>query len=127
LRESTVALKDAPAAPPCPEHEARFRASLAEDLNVPSALAAVWDCVKSGAAPGERLALLRLAEEVLALGLFEAEAAAELDASERELLQERANARKNKDFGLADRLRKELSARGILVEDGKDGQKWRRK
>ncbi len=51
-----------------------------------------------------------------------------LTLEEENLFQARQNARRNKDYELADRLRKELEARGIILEDTKDGQTtWRRK
>jgi len=40
---------------------------------------------------------------------------------------ERNNARKNKDFALADKLRKELEAAGVIIEDSKEGTTWRKK
>ncbi len=43
-----------------------------------------------------------------------------------DLLEKRAQARKEKNFSESDRLRGELEARGILVKDTKDGQSWRR-
>ena len=44
-----------------------------------------------------------------------------------ELLEERSAARKAKDFAASDRLRDKLAAIGVLVEDGRDGQRWRLK
>ncbi len=49
----------------------RFADSLADDLDLPGALDAVWDGLKPGAlSPGSRAGLLRLADPVLGLGLF---------------------------------------------------------
>ena len=42
------------------------------------------------------------------------------------LLEERAAARAARDFAASDRLRDELAARGVTVEDTRDGQRWRR-
>ena len=42
------------------------------------------------------------------------------------LLDERAAARAARDFAASDRLRDELAARGVTVEDTRDGQRWRR-
>ncbi|MCH7977781.1 MAG: cysteine--tRNA ligase [Acidobacteria bacterium] len=42
-------------------------------------------------------------------------------------LQERTAARRQRNFALADRIRDELSAAGILIEDTKDGMRWKRK
>ncbi|HZP11180.1 MAG TPA: cysteine--tRNA ligase [Nevskiaceae bacterium] len=42
------------------------------------------------------------------------------------LIARRADARKAKNFAESDRIRDELKSKGVLVEDGKDGQRWRR-
>src|SRR5690606_13402245 len=41
------------------------------------------------------------------------------------LLAQRLDARRNKQWAESDRIRDDLKARGVLVEDGKDGQRWR--
>ncbi|MDD5628737.1 MAG: cysteine--tRNA ligase [Elusimicrobia bacterium] len=127
LREAAVALKDAPAAPACAEHLAAFRAALEDDLNLPGALAAAWGCVHSPAPAGAKRAFLEEAEQVLALGLFKDEARDALPPELQALLERRAAARAAKDFKLSDELRRELDSRGVLVEDTKQGQRWRRK
>ncbi|MEE8444309.1 MAG: cysteine--tRNA ligase, partial [Alphaproteobacteria bacterium] len=42
------------------------------------------------------------------------------------LVQERTDARKNKDFATSDRIRDELAEQGIVLEDGPEGTTWRR-
>jgi cysteinyl-tRNA synthetase len=111
--------------------EAAFRAALDEDLETSRALAAVFGLVgeanrrlEAGTfAPADAasaLGLLRLADEVLGLGL--GDLAPELDPEVERLLAERAAARARKDFAASDRLRDALHARGVLVKDTKDGQ-----
>ncbi|HTB34724.1 MAG TPA: cysteine--tRNA ligase, partial [bacterium] len=59
------------------------------------------------------------------LDLLKGEAApAALSAEAQALLQERADARARKDFAASDRLRDALAGLGVLVKDGKDGQRW---
>jgi len=41
------------------------------------------------------------------------------------LLAERADARKRKDFATSDRIRDELAARGVIIEDGPQGARWK--
>jgi cysteinyl-tRNA synthetase len=127
LRESAALLAAEPEKPACAEELAAFEAALADDLNAPAALSVVWDALKKNEIPaGARAAFLRKVEEVFALGLFtrdKLEIAPEVQA----LIDRRAKARQDRDFKLSDDLRKELDAQGILVEDTKQGQKWRKK
>ncbi len=114
--------------------DAAFGAALDDDLNVSAGLAAVFDLVRdlnrridartlSTADARGALAGLRSIDEVLAV-LPNADE--EVDPDGRRLLDERATARANRDWAGSDRLRDELAARGILVEDTRDGQRWRR-
>ena len=43
------------------------------------------------------------------------------------LVAERTQAKKTRNFGRADFIRKELLEKGIVLEDGKDGVRWKRK
>ncbi len=111
-----------------------FGEALDDDLNVSAALAVVFDLVRDlnrridartlSTADAERaLATLRSFDEVL--GVLP-DPADELDERARRLLDERASARANRDWAASDRLRDELAAIGIAVEDTRDGQRWRR-
>ena len=51
----------------------------------------------------------------------------DLDAEIEDLIQQRTDARENKDFALADKIRDDLIARGIVLEDTPQGVKWKRK
>ncbi len=114
--------------------DAAFGAALDDDLNISAALAAVFDLVRDlnrridgrslSTDDAERaLATLRSFDEVL--GVLP-DPADELDEATRRLLDERAAARANRDWAASDRLRDELAALGIAVEDTRDGQRWRR-
>jgi len=111
-----------------------FGAALDDDLNVSEALAVVFDLVRelnrridartlSTADAGQALEALRSFDEVLAVLPDPAD---DLDEDARRLLDERAAARANRDWTASDRLREELAALGIAVEDTRDGQRWRR-
>lgn len=49
-----------------------------------------------------------------------------LDEEIEALIEERQTARKNRDFARADQIREELLAKGIVLEDTREGVKWRR-
>jgi len=125
LREAAGALKNEPLRPACADHRKAFRAALEDDLNLPGALAAVWESLKSGVPGGAQRAFLEEAESVLGLGLFQEEAEASLAPELQELLERRAAARREKNFALSDSLRRELEAKGVVVEDTRQGQRWR--
>jgi cysteinyl-tRNA synthetase len=113
---------------------AAFEAALDDDLNVSAALAAVFDLVRES---NRRIADRRLstadARRILAflreldtvLGVLP-NADEEIPADAIRLLEARAAARAARDWAASDRLRDELAALGIGVEDTHDGQRWRR-
>ncbi|HNW43856.1 MAG TPA: cysteine--tRNA ligase [Elusimicrobiales bacterium] len=121
---------EVPGAAPAVDREAAyfkdFTAALADDVNLPAALAVLWETLKDAAVPaGKRLAFAMAAEEVVALDLFKAEAAQALPAELAALIAEREAARKAKDFKRSDELRKALAGKGVLIEDVPGGTKWK--
>jgi cysteinyl-tRNA synthetase len=111
-----------------------FGAALDDDLNISEALAATFDLVRelnrrietrsiSTGDAARALALLRDVDRVLGVLPDPDE---DLGPELRALLDQRAAARTARDWAASDRLRDELLARGIAVEDTRDGQRWRR-
>jgi cysteinyl-tRNA synthetase len=116
------------------EARAAFGAALDDDLNVSAGLGAVFDLVRelnrrierrslSPADAGRALATLRDVDQVLAVLPNEA---VELEPEVAAILQAREAARAAHDWAASDRLRDELAAHGVAVEDTRDGQRWRR-
>jgi cysteinyl-tRNA synthetase len=114
----------------------RFEAALDDDLNTAEALAAVHDFVRetnSALAKGEirsedQAALLALVERFDSVFNVFGEAKQELlDSEIQALIDERQAARKSKNFARSDEIRNQLTALGIILEDTKDGLRWRRK
>jgi cysteinyl-tRNA synthetase len=132
---------DARASQACSRLAEDFAARLAEDLNVSAALAAVFAFVREvnvaiqeggiGAGDRERV-LAALADVDRVLGVLDpAEWLSDggPDAGDAEidrLVAERTVARKNRDFATSDRIRDELLARGVLLEDTPRGTRWKR-
>ncbi|MEK7656229.1 MAG: cysteine--tRNA ligase [Elusimicrobiota bacterium] len=106
---------------------ARFKERVSDDLDMPGALAALWDIVRPGPALDCAAALRAVdaAEEVLGLGLREAAEKA-LEPRLQEKFDLYVQARKRKDYAASDSLRKELAAEGVKIEDSSAGSRWRR-
>jgi cysteinyl-tRNA synthetase len=97
------------------------------DLNMPQALAIVHEvCSHSQLTNSEKLSLLYHFDEVLGLGIKTWQA--DLIPQEiLELVEQRTNARKNKDFKEADRIRDQITDLGYTVEDYADGAKVKKR
>ena len=116
------------------EIRSRFEAAMDDDLNVSAALAALFDLARelnrriadrsmSSADASRALGFLRDLDRVLAILPDEAP---DLPAGAADLLSQRETARANRDWAASDRLRDELAGLGVVVEDTRDGQRWRR-
>ena len=112
----------------------RFEQAMDDDFNTADAISVIFEMVKyaNTLKPEETTAegwealrqnLLRLAD---ILGIEEPKAEL-LDADIEALIEERQAARKAKNYARADEIRNELAAKGILLEDTKEGVKWKRK
>ncbi|WP_109480873.1 cysteine--tRNA ligase [Paraburkholderia sp. C35] len=102
----------------------RFDVEVNEDLNLPKALAVLWELVKSDLPPATLRATLDSFDAVLGLGLRNwTPAQTAIPDDIQVLLDERAQARSNRDWTKADDLRSTLLKHGWHVEDGKDGQR----
>ncbi len=112
-----------------------FTAALDDDLNTADAIGVLFEYVKglntryitegAQAQPAEvRGALQTLLAMSGILGLLQKKAEG-IPADVQKLVDERAAARKNRDWAASDRLRDEIKALGYLVEDSKEGQKVR--
>ena len=115
----------------------RFEAALDDDLNTSGALGALFvligesnialaagelqednraEIVKWFEIVDERLGIIPLMEHLV-------QGDQEIDA----LVEQRNEARRNRNFALSDKIRKELLDRGVLIEDTREGTRWRRK
>lgn len=112
----------------------QFIAAMEDDLNTADAIAALFELVrdinvKLGAQPARAdvAAASELFEELTgALGLLYDRKTELLDEDIEALIEARTAARKAKNWAEADRIRDELTAKGIVLEDTPQGVKWRR-
>ena len=122
------------------EFVARFGAAMDDDFNTPEACAVLFDMarevnrlkdsdIQAAAALAARLRELAGLLGVLQLdaeAFLQAGAAGKVDAAEVEaLIQARLQARAEKNWGESDRIRDQLTAMGVVLEDGKGGTSWR--
>lgn len=109
----------------------KFWEQLEDDLNAPRALAVLWELAKDKDMPRESKAgLVSLMDQCLGLDLLKPEQKKEdapLNAAEQALLDARKKARADKLWARSDELRKQLLELGVVVEDTKEGMKWKRK
>jgi len=112
----------------------KFEDAMEDDFNTADAVSAIFELVKfanvninenSSKADIEKT-LSTICELCDVLGIITDKKEEILDADIEALIEERQNARKNKDFALADKIRDELKEQGILLEDTPQGVKWKR-
>ena len=119
---------------PLSSYEEKFDAAMDDDLNTADALAAIFELVRfanSHAEEGSSKAFLRALKEKIVsladvLGVIVEKKEEMLDADIEALIEERQAARKAKNFARADEIRNELLSKGIVLEDTREGVKWKR-
>lgn len=112
----------------------KYEAAMDDDFNTADAIAAVFELVKlgnstsSGESSREYLTLVKETIERLCdvLGIITETKKEALDSEIEEMIAMRQQARKDKNFALADEIRGKLLSMGILLEDTREGVKWKR-
>lgn len=112
-----------------------FDQAMADDINTADAISVVFNFVKftnqtldaSSSWEEVQQALDTLQKMTGVLGILYKETTEDLDAEIETQIQKREEARKNKDFTTADRIRDELLARGIRLKDTPSGVVWEKK
>jgi cysteinyl-tRNA synthetase len=136
-----VAFSDADR-PASSDYMTRFDAAMCDDFNTADALAVLFDLTRelnrAKSEGANEVAALASQLKYLAglIGLLEAEPSEYLKSSVQEgalsddaieaKIAQRAQAKKDRDWATADRIRDELADAGIALEDGAEGTRWRR-
>ena len=117
-----------------PVYRKKLEDAMDDDLNTADAISAIFELVKfantnaNDASSGAFVTALK--KEIVALsdvlGLQVEKKEENLDAEIEKMIEERQAARKARDFKRADEIRDELLAQGIILEDTREGVKWKR-
>lgn len=112
----------------------KFQEAMEDDFNTADALAAIFELVRFANSEITRevskeyaaymLDKIKLLSDILGLKVEKEEVL--LDADIEKLIEQRQQARKDRDFALADQIRDELKEKGILLEDTREGVRWKR-
>ncbi len=107
---------------------ARFMGEVDGDLNTPRALAVVWAMVKSELPADAKKATLLCVDRILGLGLRDWQPpAVEIPAQVKQMARRREQARANRDWRAADRLRAAIHQLGFDIEDSVTGSEIRQR
>ena len=112
----------------------KFEASMDDDFNTADAIAAVFEIVRVSNSTVNEDSTLSYIKHILSvlsklcdvLGIKTKRKEVILDEDIEKLILSRTEARKNKDFKRADEIRNELLEMGIVLEDTREGVKWKR-
>lgn len=116
------------------EQIAKYEAAMEDDFNTADAITAIFELVRlSNSTANENsskeyvLSLKETIEKLCdVLGIITEKKEEVLDEEIEAMIQARQQARKEKNFALADEIRQKLSDMGILLEDTREGVKWKR-
>ncbi|UYO63411.1 cysteine--tRNA ligase [Acetobacterium wieringae] len=111
-----------------------FIAAMDDDINTADAIAVIFELVRdlnsnldaTSSQPAIMASQNIFAELTTVLGLAVKEKETNLDEAVEDLIAQRQAARKAKDFKRADEIRDELLAKGIVLEDTREGVKWKK-
>lgn len=118
------------------EYIKKFEEAMDDDCNTANAISAVFELVKfansnvnENSTKELAMAIYEILSElcdVLGIVLEREEAEVGDEAYIEEMIAKRAQAKKDRDFALADSIRDELAAKGIVLKDTREGTKWAR-
>jgi cysteinyl-tRNA synthetase len=106
-----------------PEHKSKFLEAVNDDLNMPRALAAVQELLKSNIGDDQKYTTILDFDRILGLDLDQVNKPQELPSEVKKLVDARQKAREDKEWEASDRLRDEIQALSYMVHDTPDGMK----
>ncbi len=112
------------------EYKEKFVDAVGNDVNTSMGITLLYDVLKADMDDATKRAIIGSFDEILSLDLLkeevvEASVDAELESYVLAKIEERKAAKKEKNFVLADAIRNELLEKGIVLEDTREGVKWK--
>ena len=112
----------------------KFKAAMEDDFNTADAISSIFELVKyanqNADGSSSKAYVQALLDELKTLcdvlGIIVETREEMLDSDIEAMIEERQQARKNRDFARADAIRDELLAKGIVLEDTREGVKWKK-
>ncbi|MCT4597212.1 MAG: cysteine--tRNA ligase [Vallitalea sp.] len=116
------------------KYKEKFEAAMDDDFNTADAITAIFELVKfaniniSAGSPKSLIEnIVAIIDELCGiLGIVSKKKEEILDKEIEQLINDRQEARKNKDFALADKIRDDLKNKGIILKDTREGVRWHR-
>lgn len=99
----------------------KFKNYLEDDMNTANAITLIYDCLKEETNDITKKTIIKEFDKVLSLDLLTKEKSIVNESYILEMIEKRTEAKKNKDFALADSIRKELEEKGIVLKDTREG------
>ncbi|MFL0249236.1 cysteine--tRNA ligase [Clostridium neuense] len=117
------------------EYKEKFESRMDDDFNTADGISVIFELIKDlniNINANSSKELIKYALDTIRkigkpLGILQKTTKKSIEDEVEDLIQKRQEARKNKDFKLADKIRDDLSARGIILEDTKAGVRWKYK
>lgn len=105
------------------EYKAKFQEAINDDLNMPVAMSVIWDVVKNPNKSKQLAKILLDFDKVLGVDIEKEneDKVVEIPDEISKLIEQRKQARENKDWALSDKIRDELKEKGYIVKDTKEG------
>lgn len=109
------------------EYEEKFHKAINDDLNMPLAMGTVWEVVRNEKKSPKLAELLLKFDTVLGVEIDKQEEQEEIPQEILDLVEQRTQARKNKDWAKSDELRDLIQSKGYEIKDSKEGTEVKRK
>lgn len=99
----------------------KFKECLEDDLNTANAITLLYDLLKEDTTDSTKIKVIEEMDKVLSLDLLKKEEKEIDEAYIKEMIEKRNNAKKEKNYALADSIRDELERKGIILKDTREG------